>query len=176
MVEKWMRGNKPVKFKNSAYYGSPSKLFKDSDRDGVMNVFDCKPYNRRKQDVISPPSSSTPFNDMWGRQEWARQQKLARDQEQARLNELKRLSNVTSNTEVTQIHHWYPGAKSSSSDSLDSGTGSSETDSSTVVIRTVPARKVPAPTPRTFPTPTPKPAEPLTIKVAKVILKRFKLI
>jgi hypothetical protein len=29
----------------------PSKLFMDSDRDGVANVFDCQPYNRFKQDV-----------------------------------------------------------------------------------------------------------------------------
>jgi len=26
--------------------------FKDSDRDGVMDFFDCKPFDRRRQDVI----------------------------------------------------------------------------------------------------------------------------
>lgn len=26
------------------------KLFADDDRDGVANVFDCQPHNRRKQD------------------------------------------------------------------------------------------------------------------------------
>ena len=28
----------------------PNKLFADTDRDGVPNVFDCRPFNKRKQD------------------------------------------------------------------------------------------------------------------------------
>ena len=28
----------------------PNKLFADTDRDGVPNVFDCRPFNRLKQD------------------------------------------------------------------------------------------------------------------------------
>ena len=28
----------------------PSRLFGDRDRDGVANVFDCQPRNRRRQD------------------------------------------------------------------------------------------------------------------------------
>ena len=28
----------------------PAKLFADSDRDGVANVFDCQPHNPRRQD------------------------------------------------------------------------------------------------------------------------------
>jgi hypothetical protein len=28
----------------------PARLFRDSDRDGVANVFDCQPFNRRRQD------------------------------------------------------------------------------------------------------------------------------
>ena len=28
----------------------PSRLFADDDRDGVANVFDCQPRNRRRQD------------------------------------------------------------------------------------------------------------------------------
>ena len=32
---------------------SPSnKMFKDSDGDGVMNVYDCKPYDKNKQGII----------------------------------------------------------------------------------------------------------------------------
>jgi hypothetical protein len=34
--EKWMKGSK-------------CNWFKDSDRDGVVNIFDCQPHNRRKQ-------------------------------------------------------------------------------------------------------------------------------
>lgn len=49
-MEKWLG-------KNKAYYGKPIQLFKDSDKDGVMNVFDCKPYNKKKQDVIMPPGN-----------------------------------------------------------------------------------------------------------------------
>ena len=32
--------------------GMPVYLFGDKDRDGVMNVFDCRPRNKRMQDVI----------------------------------------------------------------------------------------------------------------------------
>ena len=32
----------------------PSRLFRDSDRDGVADVFDCQPRNRRKQDRRGP--------------------------------------------------------------------------------------------------------------------------
>ena len=33
--------------------GMPVDLFGDKDRDGVMNVFDCSPKNKRKQDMSS---------------------------------------------------------------------------------------------------------------------------
>lgn len=33
-------------------YPTPSKMFSDSDRDGVANVFDCKPNNPRQQGLI----------------------------------------------------------------------------------------------------------------------------
>lgn len=61
-MEAWM---KPSKSRNKINFFGPSrtakvkvkswntfKLFADSDRDGVANVFDCKPHNKRKQDVI----------------------------------------------------------------------------------------------------------------------------
>jgi hypothetical protein len=57
-----------------AYYGKPINLFGDKDKDGVMNVFDCKPHNKRRQDVLMPLSGGSPLNDMHYRQEMARQQ------------------------------------------------------------------------------------------------------
>jgi len=94
----------------SAHYGKPIQLFKDSDKDGVMNVFDCSPFNRKKQDVISPFSGGNPMNEMYARQEQSRQQKeyermLKEMQrlEEARLKELQRLSNV----EVIDRTVWY---------------------------------------------------------------------
>ena len=63
------------KFKNnSARYGMPNMLFKDSDRDGVANVFDCQPHNKKKQDVIAPRSYGNQLSNMYARREQARQQ------------------------------------------------------------------------------------------------------
>lgn len=102
MVEKWMRGSK-MNFSRrpKAHYGKPIQLFKDSDRDGVANVFDCKPYNKRRQDVISPFQSATPVQDMLNRQESSRQQReyqkrLAELQklEEQRLEELRRIQST----------------------------------------------------------------------------------
>ena len=86
-----------------AHYGKPIQLFKDSDKDGVANVFDCKPFNKKKQDVISPMSGGSPFMDMYNRQEWARRQaqqqkayekqmEEARILEEQRIAELQRIS------------------------------------------------------------------------------------
>ena len=61
------------KVKPNWKYPQVGKLFKDSDKDGVPNVFDCKPYNKKKQDVISPMGGSNPYQDMINRQEYARQ-------------------------------------------------------------------------------------------------------
>lgn len=76
---------------NKAYYGKPVQLFKDSDRDGVMNVFDCQPRNKKKQDVISPFSGSNPMLEMHYRQESNRQNQQYQNQlrELQRLDELK---------------------------------------------------------------------------------------
>jgi hypothetical protein len=94
-----------------AHYGSPIQLFKDSDRDGVMNVFDCKPHNQRKQDVISPMSGS-PVQDMYSRMENARLQALYQKQleemrqlEAERIAELQRLNTVTIDNTIT-VEKW----------------------------------------------------------------------
>jgi hypothetical protein len=69
-VRPTMSKSKPTFKKKVAYYGYPSQLFKDSDKDGVANVFDCKPYNKRKQD-------GSALDSMWGRAEEARRQAAA---------------------------------------------------------------------------------------------------
>ena len=112
MVEKWLK-SKPNPYirnpsmkrpfrGNSSHYGMPNQLFKDSDKDGVMNVFDCKPRNKRKQDVIAPFQGGNPYMEMLARQESARQSKAYQRQldelrrlEELRNAELVRLSNVT---------------------------------------------------------------------------------
>jgi len=38
--------------KNKYRFGKPANLFGDRDKDGVMNVFDCKPLNRWKQGFL----------------------------------------------------------------------------------------------------------------------------
>ena len=45
-----MKGKSIWNCKDKLHYGKPAKLFGDADKDGVANVFDCKPYNRRRQD------------------------------------------------------------------------------------------------------------------------------
>lgn len=88
-------GNRP----RLARFGAPVNLFKDSDRDGVANVFDCKPFNRRKQDVISPSNFGGGMRDMYARREGSRQNKRymrqiaqARKLEMERLKELQRIN------------------------------------------------------------------------------------
>lgn len=96
-MEKWMQSKpnpyvakqlKPA-FRNIA---KPAHLFKDSDKDGVMNVFDCKPYNKKKQDVIMPQNFGGGMSDMYGRQERARLNKVYQKQvEEMQRQELLRL-------------------------------------------------------------------------------------
>lgn len=97
--------------KSKAYYGMPSQLFKDSDKDGVYNVFDCKPKNKRKTDVMSPANFGSGYMDMYQRQENARlqrlylkqQQEAAKQQQEAydrQLAELQRIEGETSTVYV----------------------------------------------------------------------------
>ena len=39
---------------------SPARLFADTDRDGVANVFDCRPRNPRRQDDNNGSSDDKP--------------------------------------------------------------------------------------------------------------------
>lgn len=75
--------------KPNTYYGKPIQLFKDSDRDGVPNVFDCKPYNRRKTDVIPPLGGG--IMEMYSRQEQARQSREYQKEYARQLKEAQRL-------------------------------------------------------------------------------------
>ena len=45
--------NKSYNFFKSNSKTLPVNMFKDSDRDGVMNVFDCKPNNPNEQGLVS---------------------------------------------------------------------------------------------------------------------------
>ena len=79
-------------------YGKPIQLFKDSDKDGVSNVFDCSPYNKKKQDVISPANFGGGMRDMYARREGSRLTKRYNQQvqealrlERLRLLELQRI-------------------------------------------------------------------------------------
>ena len=86
-----------------AHFGTPIQLFKDSDKDGVANVFDCKPYSKKKQDVIHPPyGGSSPMMEMYARQNAIRQQRAYKKQmedyqrlEEQRLAELQRIQGET---------------------------------------------------------------------------------
>jgi len=77
--------------RNQAHYGPPVKLFGDKDKDKVSNVFDCKPFNKKKQDVISPVGYGSPIGEMYGRQEGMRQQAayMRQIKEAQRLEELR---------------------------------------------------------------------------------------
>jgi hypothetical protein len=98
----------------------PAGLFADSDRDGVPNVFDCQPHNKRKQDVRAPMSGGSPMAEMHYRHEAARQQaaylkQLAewqKQQEQQSQN-----PTVIYNTEYIDRTVYYPTGPSSSSSS-----------------------------------------------------------
>lgn len=105
MVEKWLQNRipnnpylnvkKPVRnikrySPTSVRYGKPNVLFKDNDKDGVMNVFDCQPNNKRKQDVVAPSSTGNPMMDMHYRQEQNRQYKKYMDELNRSNNEMER--------------------------------------------------------------------------------------
>ena len=116
-MEKWMQSKTPAKHRVprtrkplrskfakrvAAHYGMPIQTFKDSDKDGVMNGLDCKPFNKRKQDVIAPRAYSGGVQGMLARKEQGRFQRgyqktlnEIRRQETQRLLELKRIQGET---------------------------------------------------------------------------------
>jgi hypothetical protein len=75
----WIK-NKPSKnswlFSKPKKIPMPVKLFGDPDKDGVDTAFDCRPNNKRKQDVIGVFGGSNPLSDMYARREAARQQNV----------------------------------------------------------------------------------------------------
>ena len=130
-----------------AYYGKPVQLFKDSDKDGVANVFDCKPFNKRKQDVLSPMSGGNPMHEMLQRKEYSRQQGAYRNQleeaqridlanqkeylklQEDQLAELRRLSNVEVIDQTkTIVQPIYVGSSGGSSSGKSGSSGLSAAD------------------------------------------------
>jgi hypothetical protein len=70
-----IRGRGPVRQgqRQRIGMGIGGALFRDYDRDGVANVFDCQPFNKKKQDVIAPPNRRRGgMLDMYSRQEGQR--------------------------------------------------------------------------------------------------------
>ena len=58
MESYWKQSSKQGKKKKCKYKNkSVSDLFADTDGDGVANVFDCSPRNKRKQDMSAIMSS-----------------------------------------------------------------------------------------------------------------------
>ena len=93
----------------AAHHGMPIQMFKDSDKDNVINVIDCQPFNKKKQDVIMPRNFGGGIQDMYSRREqgrqarfYERQLKELQRQEQQRLLELQRI-----NTPVAPIYKTY---------------------------------------------------------------------
>lgn len=136
MVEKWMQ-NKPSANANlqisprrvtkvkaqpigkficpfkgpKVYYGKSVMLFKDSDKDGVPNVFDCRPFNKKKQDVISPIGGGG-ISDMYARQEQARQQALYQKQlkqmQQEQEKQVAELQRIQGETRIIDSREYLP--------------------------------------------------------------------
>jgi len=90
MVEKWINLKANPKVKKASW--NTKNLFIDSDKDGVANIFDCQPYNKRKQDVLMPRSYGNPMREMYNRQAAARQQQIQmKMQKEWALQEAERL-------------------------------------------------------------------------------------
>ena len=95
------RNSRPGRSLATARFGNPQRLFKDSDKDGVPNVFDCQPFNKKKQDVISPSNYGGGMRDMYSRREGSRQNRRyfqqmreAQRLEMLRLEELRRIGQL----------------------------------------------------------------------------------
>ena len=57
-----MKFNKPCKYIKKISWNT-KKLLADSDKDGVSNIFDCQPHNKRKQDNEDFPSEADQRRD-----------------------------------------------------------------------------------------------------------------
>ena len=117
-------------------YGMPAQLFADSDKDCVSNVFDCKPHDKRKQDVLAPMGGGNPMQEMLSRQEGARQQHVyMRSQEEyQRLLQLQQQKFLNQQAaaqrpiikNVYQIEKVYYGGTGGGSSSKSGGGGTSK--------------------------------------------------
>jgi hypothetical protein len=92
--------------RNKAHFGKPIQLFKDSDKDGVANVFDCKPYNKRKQDVLAPMTGGNPMQEMYARREQSRQLGDYMKQVKAWEQQAKQDQQATEDAQSKAIDEW----------------------------------------------------------------------
>ncbi len=142
-MEKWMKsnrtnnhmfrpiGNLAVRGKVHFQKGRVSHWFADTDRDGVPNVMDCQPRNRRKQDSMTELlGSGGGIASMVARREgsrlrqeqlhaWKEQQRLDQEKWDAALKAQQPIINIT----VPPEERWfiYPTPPSSGGGTTASG-------------------------------------------------------
>lgn len=103
---------------NKKHKGKVSSWFADSDKDGVANVFDCSPHNRKKQEVMIPRNfDGGGMQEMYARMEYGRQQK---SYEQQLKQAQKEAEEAQKKWEADQLKYYQSLQKKSSSRSSSS--------------------------------------------------------
>jgi hypothetical protein len=179
-MENWNKAKKKPSFnwnwknKDKAHFGMPVKLFGDKDRDNVPNVFDCKPRNPKRQDVIAPPRMAGDVFGMYHRREagrFAREQarrqaefirKQQELEEQRIVAELKRVATPAPVTYTTKVSYF--GSSGSGSGGLTGGSGVSDSLGTQKTITQLLPAKIPVIVTREQ---APAPKTPFIQKVAK---------